>query len=181
MDSQQQEFDQAYWAAQPPEVRALPSIADQDSRGTRAAELASKGFVIDVPIMLWSWDAYLVMKLRSDFGYTWVPAALQATVTIAPGLSAPGTVPYDPAHPPLGSIHVSLNPADYPPFNPPTVTPSPTATTDPVGPQSIGVLYNSVPGDNFADGAKFTDGRGTFLKHVVITPFGRTNYWEKIA
>jgi len=147
----------------------------------RAADLASKGFVIDVPIMVWSWDASLVMNLRSDFGYTWVPAALQIPVTIAPGVSAPGTAPYDPAHPPLGSIRVSLNPADYPPFNPPIVTPSPAATSDPVGPQSVGVLYNSVPGDTFLDGAKFTDTRGTFLKHVVITPFGRTNYWEKIA
>jgi hypothetical protein len=147
----------------------------------RAADLASKGFVIDVPIMVWSWDAYLVMKLRSDFGYTWVPAALQTPVTIAPGLSAPGTVPYDPAHPPAGSIHVSINPADYPLFDPPTVTPSPTATTDPVGPQSVGALYNSVVGDDSLDGAKFTDARGTFLKHVTITPFGRMMYWEKIA
>ena len=177
----QTEFDQAYWASQPPEIRALPSIEDQTSRATRAADLASKGFVIDVPIMVWSWDAYLVMKLRSDFGYTWVPAALQTPVTIAPGLGAPGTVPYDPAHPPAGSIKVSLNIADYPPFNPPPVPPSPTAANDPVGPQSIGALYNSVPGENFPDGARFTDPRGTFLKHVVVTPFGRMMYWEKIS
>jgi hypothetical protein len=177
----QTEFDQAYWAFQPPEVRALPSISDQDSRATRAAQLAAKGFVIDVPIMVWSWDAYLVMKLRSDFGYTWVPAALQTPVTIAPGLSAPGTVPYDGSHPPSGSIRVSVRPEDYPPFNPPTPAPSPAATTDPVGPQSLGALYNSVPGENFPDGAKFTDARGTFLKHVAITPFGRMCYWEKIA
>ena len=181
MESQQTEFDQVYWASQPPEVRALPSIEDQNSRATRAADLATKGFVIDVPIMVWSWDPYLVMKLRSDFGYTWVPAALQTPVTIAPGLSSPGTVPYDAAHPPSGSIRVSINAADYPPFDPPAVAPSPAATNDPVGPQSLGVLYNSVPGENFLDGAKFTDARGTFLKHVVISPFGRMNYWEKIA
>jgi hypothetical protein len=181
MESQQTEFDQVYWASQPPEVRTLPSIPDQDSRATRAADLASKGFVIDVPIMVWSWDAYLVMKMRSDFGYVWVPAALQAPITIAPGLSSPGTVPYDPAHPPSGSIRVSINTADYPPYNPPTLTPLPTASSDPVGPQSVGVLYNSVAGENFPDGAKFTDARGTFLKHVAITPFGHMNYWEKIA
>ena len=181
MESQQQEFDQAYWAFQPPEVRGLPSLEDQDSRAKRAAELAAKGFVIDVPIMVWSWDPYLVMKLRSDFGYTWVPAALQPPVTIAPGLSAPGSVPYDGAHPPSGSIRVSVNPADYPPFNPPAPPQSPAATTEPVGQQSLGVLYYAVPGENFPDGAKFTDARGTFLKHVVITPFGRMNYWEKIS
>ena len=181
MDNQQQEFDQAYWASQPPEVRALPSIEDQGGRANRAAGLAAKGFVIDVPIMVWSWDAYLVMKLRSDFGYTWVPSALQSPVTIAPGLSAPGAVPYDAAHPPSGSIRVSVNPTDYPPFNPPAVIPSPTAANEPVGQQSLGVLYYSVPGENFPDGAKFTDARGTFMKHVVITPFGRMNYWEKVA
>ena len=177
----QTEFDQAYWASQPPEIRALASVEDQGSRGTRAAELAAKGFVIDVPIMVWSWDAYLVMKLRSDFGYTWVPSALQTPVTIAPGLSAPGAVPYDPAHPPSGSIKVSVDPSDSPPFNPPAPPSSSTAANEPVGVQSLGVLYYSVPGENFPDGAKFTDPRGTFLKHVVITPFGRTNYWEKIG
>lgn len=181
MDSQQTEFDQAYWASQPPEVRALPCIEDQGARAQRAADLAAKGFVIDVPVMVWSWDAYLVMKMRSEFGYTWVPAALQTPVSIAPGTAAPGAVPYDPAHPPSGSIRVSTNPADYPPFNPPSPPPSPAATNDPVGLQSIGALYYSVPGETFPDGAKFTDSRGTFLKHVVITPFGRTNYWEKVA
>ena len=181
MNNLQQEFDQAYWASQPPEVRSLPSVDDQDARAARAADLASKGFVIDVPIMVWAWDAYLVMKLRSDFGYTWVPAALQTPVAMAPGTSAPGAIPYDPAHPPSGSIHVSLNPADYPPFNPPAPASSPTAGNDPVGLQSIGVLYYSVPGETFPDGAKFSDPRGTFLKHVVITPFGRTGYWEKIG
>ena len=177
----QLEFDQAYWASQPPEVRGLPSLEDQDCRAKRAAELASKGFVIDVPIMVWAWDPYLVMKLRSDFGYTWVPSALQTPVTIAPGLSAPGIVPYDPAHPPSGAIHVSLRVEDYPPFNPPGVPASQSVTDAPVGLQSLGALYYSVPGENFPDGAKFTDPRGTFLKHVVITPFGRSSYWEKIA
>jgi hypothetical protein len=50
-----------------------------------------------------------------------------------------------------------------------------------VGPLSVGTLYLSVVGDNYPDGAKFTDSRGTFLKHVTITPFGRGNYWEKVA
>jgi hypothetical protein len=182
MDNTQTEFDQAYWASQPPEVRALAGIAESDQRAGRAVELATKGFTIDVPIMAWAWDPYLVMKLRSDYGYTWVPSALQPAVTIAPGLGVPGLVPYDAAHPPSGSIHVSTNPHDYPPFNPPAQpTPQTPAGDNPVGLQSVGTLYLSVPGEIFQDGAKFTDTRGTFLKHVVITPFGRTNYWEKIG
>ena len=55
------------------------------------------------------------------------------------------------------------------------------AGDDPVGLQSVGELYLSVPGETYPDGAQFTDTRGTFLKHVVITAFGRTNYWEKIG
>lgn len=181
MENQQTEFDQAYWASQPPEVRALPGIEDQAQRAKRSAELAIKGFVIDVPIMVWGWDPYLVMKLRSDFGYTWVPSALQPPVTIAPGLSAPGAIPYDPANPPSGAIRVSLRAEDYPAFNLPAPATSAAAANGPVGVQSLGVIYYSIPGETFPDGANFTDARGTFVKHVVITPFGRSNYWEKIA
>ena len=179
MDAQL-EFDRAYWASQPPEIRALPGMADPDQRASRAAELAANGFTVDVPIMVWGWDAYLVMKMRSDYGYTWVPSALQPAVTIAPGLLLPGVVPYEPAHPPAGSIRVSINVHDYPPFDPapPTRTP---AGDNPVGLQSIGNLYLSVAGDNYEDQAKYTDARGTFVKHVAVTPFGRTSFWEKIG
>src|ERR1700674_3310892 len=106
-------------SAEPPiraaKVRALPGIAEPDQRAARGAELASQGFSIDVPIMVWAWDPYLVMKMRWEYGYTWVPSALQPAVTIAPGIGVPGPVPYDAAHPPSGSIHVSTNSQDYPP------------------------------------------------------------------
>ncbi len=178
----QQQFDQAYWASQPPEVQALPGTADPVQRATQAATLATDGFTIDVPIMVWGWDAYLVMTMRAQFGYTWVPSALQPPVTIAPGLAQPGVVAYDPLHPPLGSIKVSTNIADYPPFAPvPQPTPQTPAGDDPVGLQSIGNIYLSVPGETYQNGAQFTDTRGTFEKHVVVTPFGRNAYWEKIA
>lgn len=182
MDTTQQQFDQAYWASQPPEIQALPGIADPDQRTSRGAELATKGFTIDVPIMVWAWDAYLVMTMREQYGYTWVPSALQPPIRIAPGLMQQGVVPYDPEHPPLGSIKVSTNIPDYPPFAPPAPLAPPTAANeDPVGFQSIGNIYLSVPGDTYQDGAKFTGTRGAFLKHMVVTPFGRNAYWEKIA
>ena len=190
MDTTQTEFDQIYWASQPPEVRALPGIADLDQRATRAAQLAGSGFLIDVPIMVWAWDAYLVMQQRQAYGYTWVPSALQPSIQVAPGISDPPFAPYDAAHPPAGSIKVSLNIGDggktswgdYPPFNPPAPpTPQTPAATDPVGAQSVGNIYLSAPGDNYQDGAKYTDSRGTFVKQVIVTPFGRTCYWEKIG
>ena len=182
MSTTQQQFDQAYWASQPPEVQALPGIADPDQRAARAAQLATNGFTIDVPVMVWGWDAYLVMTMRSQFGYTWVPSALQPPVSIAPGVAQPGAVAYDPLHPPPGSIKVSLTIQDYPPFAPPPQPPAPIpAAQDPVGLQSIGDIYYSVPGDAYPDGAQFTDSRGTFEKHMIATPFGRSAYWEKVA
>jgi hypothetical protein len=183
MDTTSLDFDKVYWLSQPPEVRALEvnTTPDQDIRMNRGVELAVKGFKIDVPIMLWGWDPYKVMKLRMDFGYTWVPNALQPRVGAAPGLTGPGIIPYDPFNPPGGSIKVSLNLADYPPVDPPIPLPPSPALDGPVGVQSVGNLYYSVPGETFMDGQKFSDPRGTFLKHVTITPFGRSPYWEKIA
>jgi hypothetical protein len=181
MDSVQTAFDKAYWASEPPELQALPAIADFTQRTTRAAVLAAQGFIVDVPIMVWGWDPYLVMTMRANYGYTWVPSALQPNVSVAPGVTQPGSVPYNPANPPAGSIKVSTNIADYPPLIPPPTSTLVASDGDPVGPLSIGTLYLSVAGDTSPDGTKFTDSRGTFLKHVTITPFGRTNYWEKIA
>jgi len=185
MDEKLVDFDKIYWLSQPPEVRALEvnTTPDQDIRMGRGIELAIKGFKIDVPIMLWGWDPYKVMKLRMDYGYTWVPSALQPPVSAAPGLTGPGITPYDPANPPGGSIKVSIDPKDYPPFDPPVTVERPTVAVGPgpVGMNSVGNLFYSVPGETFLDGQKFSDSRGTFLKHVTITPFGRSPYWEKVA
>lgn len=176
----QQTFDAAYEASLPPQVAALAQIADLLARETEAAMLATQGFTIDVPIQVWGWDPYLVMTYRKQYGYTWVPSALQANISIAPGVSQPGTTPYDPNHPPSGSIKVSTNPADFPPFDPPTVT-VPAPVTDPVGLQSVANLYLTVVGDTTPDGGQFIDSRGTFVKHITVTPFGRSQYWEKIS
>lgn len=119
--------------------------------------------------------------MRAQLGYTWVPSALQPPVTIAPGDTQPGVVPYNPADPSAGSIKVSTNIADYPPYKAAAPTTNAPAPSDPVGAQSIGNIYLSVPGDTSADGTKFSDSRGTFQKYVVVTPFGQSSYWEKIA
>ena len=181
MDTTQQQFDQAYWASQPPEIQALQQIGDQNQRAAQAAQLATNGFTIDIPIMVWAWDPFLMMTLREQFGYTWVPSALQPAVTIAPGTAQAKVAPYDPLHPPPGSIKVSTNVADFPPFIAPPQPVLPTPPSDPVGPQSIGTIYLSVAGDTYPNGAVFTDTRGTFQKYMVVTPFGRNAYWEKIG
>lgn len=174
----QQAFDTAYWLAQPPALRGLQG--GNAGNVQLAAQLAVQGYVVDTQIMVWGWDPCLVMKLRKDFGYTWVPNALQPGVQIAPGVGMPGTLtPYDPSNPPAGSIKVTINAADLKPFDPPP-PPKPVVTiTDPVGAQSIGNIYLPVAGDASAEGTTFTDDRGTFIKRVVVTPFGKNVYWEK--
>jgi hypothetical protein len=98
--------DDAYWAKQPAAVQQLREIDDGEQRLELGTHLASQGYAIDVPIMIWGWDAGKVTAMRQANGYTWVPSALQQPVTAAPGLTGPGIIPYDPAHPPIGSILV---------------------------------------------------------------------------
>jgi hypothetical protein len=98
--------DDAYWAKQPAAVQQLREIDDLDQRMALGTQLAHQGYDIDVPIMMWGWDAGKVTTMRQSNGYTWVPSALQQPVTAAPGLTGPGIIPYDPLHPPVGSILV---------------------------------------------------------------------------
>jgi hypothetical protein len=97
--------DDAYWAAQPAAVQQLRNM-DSSQRDMVGTQLASEGYTIDVPIMIWGEDPTLTTQLRQSFGYTWVPSALQAPLTAAPGITGLGITPYDPNNPPTGSILV---------------------------------------------------------------------------
>ena len=101
----------AYWASQPAAVQAL-RYAPDDQKAAMAQQLASEGYTIDVPIMVWGWDPLATMIQRQEDGYTWVPSALQPSVDIAPGVSMPGQTSYNPNNPPAGSIQVSTAFAD---------------------------------------------------------------------
>jgi hypothetical protein len=98
--------DDAYWAKQPAAVQQLREIDDPDERKAQATQLAGQGYTIDVPIMVWGFDAAKTTALRQQYGYTWVPSALQNPVELAPGLTMPTMASYDPNHPPAGSIIV---------------------------------------------------------------------------
>src|SRR5579871_4315753 len=108
--------DDIYWAHFDPQVQALRNVPFSDSKAHTLATLATQGFIIDMPIMGWNWDPVLVMQYRQQYGYTWVPSLLQPNIAVAPGVSQPGTAPYDPLHPPAGSIKVSLDANDILPF-----------------------------------------------------------------
>src|SRR5579872_6171975 len=75
-----QSADDAYWAAQPAAVQQLRNIGDYNQRQDLAAQLASEGYSIDTPVMVWGWDASKTTQLRQGFGYTWVPSAMQSPV-----------------------------------------------------------------------------------------------------
>ena len=98
--------DDAWWAKQPKPVQQFREIQDMSQRQTLATQLAGQGYQIDVPVMVWGWDAAKTTALRASAGYTWVPSALQNPVSAAPGITGPGITPYDPNHPPPGSMLV---------------------------------------------------------------------------
>jgi hypothetical protein len=98
--------NEAYWSKQPSPVQQLRHIDDYGQRAMLAAQLAAEGYPIDVPVMVWGWDASKITQLRQGFGYTWIPSAMQPQVSAAPGISGGAISPYDPAHPPEGSIRV---------------------------------------------------------------------------
>jgi hypothetical protein len=178
------DFDQTYWAHQPPETRALPTVDDETQRAARAIELAGKGFIVDVPIMIWLWDALKCMQLRQSYGYTWVPSALQPPIPVAPGMMVPGEPVYDPNHPPAGSIQVSVNPDDYPPYDPPPAPLPPVGNTDVVGPAILGMpkmFYALGAATTWPDGTLTSDARGKFLLHRILGPMGASVWFEQVG
>ena len=98
--------DDAYWSAQPAAVQQLRGIDNLDERKQLGEQLANEGYTIDVPIMVWGWDAGKVTAARQSYGYTWVPSALQQQVSAAPGVRGGGIIPYNSTNPPSGSIRV---------------------------------------------------------------------------
>ncbi len=171
-------FNKTYWAAQPLPVRQLQNLAD-DKRLATATTLAQNGYRIDVMIHIWGWSPFKMMLMRVNYGYTWVPSALQANISIAPGLGAPGATPYDPNNPPAGSIKVSLDLDDYPPFDPPAPVVTPGTPSGGVGALNFGNIYFIIPGDTVADGVIVEEARGKFKKRINPTPFGNQAWYEK--
>jgi hypothetical protein len=99
-------FDNTYWASQPAAVQPLRNMNLQEREGY-AEQLASEGYSIDVPIMVWGWDPSMVTSMRQADGYTWVPSGNQSPVEMAPGLGSIGNLTaYNANNPPAGSITV---------------------------------------------------------------------------
>ncbi len=183
------EFNAMYWAAQPDAVRSvieplivrlnhgevgIPDVEDA------AFKLAQAGQIIDRWIMVWGMDQYQAMLSRSLQGMTWYPSLMQAPLVLGPGVIYPNVPPYDPNNPPLGSVKISLDPKDYPAFNPPKPVEIPTAVpakpmfTVSQGPGRFSVL----PGDSSPAGTIYSGPEGSFVKQVTVSPFGAWSWWE---
>lgn len=172
----QQIFDDAYWASFDPKVQALRGMNPAEAAAA-ALTLAQAGYVIDVPIMVYQWDAFITMSIRQMDGLTWVPSALQSGIGFGPAaVLNPPFSPYDPNNPPQGSIKVSTNPADFKPFYPPT--PAAAPATNVVGPLAFGNLYAPGPGaisngkPTVIDGQVITQSGASYTAHVVMGLMG---------
>lgn len=163
-----------YRASKAPAVRALYALPSGTQRDILAQQLAAQGYLLDVPIDVWNWDAVTTMAVRQQLGFTWVPSALQAPLNGAIGSGAP----------PLGSIKVSTNAADYPPFDPPVV---PIVATNIVGALLFGSTYTFGPGavvdGKFAvtDGQVVTQDGAQYRAKVSNGLMGVTLYFERVS
>lgn len=171
-----------YWASQPDEVAALRGM-DPTARPGAAMDLALKGFAIDLAIHAWAWDPVLVMAIRKSMGMTWAPSALQPQAfPISNGLNLPV---YDPNKPPAGSIKVSVDAPDYPPFHKPQ--PATVVVQHIVGPFvgpdgqgnkvfSYGPLAKAT---DFKTGDEVTQDGVTYVAHVSMGLMGVTFYFTQ--
>ena len=159
-------FNAAYLASLRPELLTLTQNYehkyfvgspeyDPKAAATLLADAMATGHTIDTQIMLWGMDPYTVMFMRVLYGYTYVPSFGQPNFTSSPGNASPFQESNIQAGVPAGTIAVSLNPADYPPYVAPIVPPPIPLSTNPVGslqldfgaPQGIGNWYAVQHGD----------------------------------
>ena len=167
-------LDRAYIASLPPEVQALhvgevgmlnadgsPTTAlDPSSRFNLAYLLAKEGFFIDSWIDAYGSDPYLTNYSRIQEGVLTITSAIGSATK-----------------------KVSINPADYPPFNPP-----PPPSQELIGPLEFGNLYQLTAaanalyvGGQLKSGQAFTEAGHSYVLLVVSTLAGPAVYWELTA
>lgn len=175
-----EEFNAVYWASKSPAVAQLNSLKPfSTERTAKAVELAQTGEKVDMDIDAYGMSPWHTMKLRSQYGYTWVPAINQEPIPVAPGLFFPGLPLYDPTSSPAGSVKVSVDPADYPQVAPP-LPPQPPVSGVPAEPNWV-LAVNGwapvLPLDTSPNGFVYNGVNGKWLKVVINTPWGASAYW----
>jgi hypothetical protein len=104
---------EAFWATQPPEVRALRNIPETLDRYAAAIKLASAGFLINRQIHVSDFDPAPKMREWIQDGYgAWAPGILIADLYVNPSFSGNparfGQKHWDSLNPPPGSFPIDL-------------------------------------------------------------------------
>lgn len=147
-----QALQKAYALSRPPEIQALlakratPNLAvppltyvDGPELYFEAQQLGKQGLLVDGEIDGYGTLVIAAMTERLNSGYAWWVNIMQPVPGSPVGYSDPNVRP-------PGALKVSINPADFPPFNPPVVTPAPPASV--IGP-AFGGSYQ-LPGPDGA-------------------------------
>jgi hypothetical protein len=82
--------------------------------------------------------------------------------------------------PPVDYI-VTVAPLPAPIIIPP---PPPPTTGSPIGDANGANIFRSSASDSaarFGDQALYVDNTGAYVKHIYVTPFGTTTFWNKVA
>jgi hypothetical protein len=179
-------FNMAYWASKSPAVRKAAGLGVL-SREEAMDALAQSGLTIDRQIDIMGYDPYETMLTRRLYGYTWVPNAWQTITFPPPGFALAGQTPYDPDHPPAGTILVhDPNTFDlatwFPPFDPPlppaAVDPSPSMIDfSQPWPEKNG-WFSTQAGYAVAAGQEHQEGGRTYVKIMMPWPFGAYHGWS---
>lgn len=190
-----QEFNDLYWNHFPKEVRMLRPLVERlnneqvslDEVQEAAFKLAVAGYAVDPDVMRYGTTPYLETRRRADQGYAWVPAFMEEkNYDLGPGI--PGGIgangvsmrPYNPKTPTKRFIPVSLDPSDWPAFDPPVV--EPPAEAIPAKPDFFAVWTptkrGALKGDTSPDGTPYEGAEGKWVKVVKQTPFGPQIWWE---
>lgn len=107
-----------YWASLDPIVAKLQHMP-AEQRFDYANQIMKRGYIVDAEIQVrQAMNPEDVMQVRLNNGFTWVPSADQPNIPTMPGADLPGQPHYNPEPPfPPKSIVVSVDAADYPPFD----------------------------------------------------------------
>lgn len=139
-----------YWASLDPVIAKLQHMP-LEQREPYAKQLTARGYLIDKACQV---DQEMnppdVMLVRQNNGFTWVPSAGQPNIPTMPGADLPGLPPYNPNPPfPAGSIKVSIDAADYPPFDG-VEPPKPKLIVGEAIQTAGGTIYLAGPGANMS-------------------------------
>lgn len=187
--------DDIYWASKPAAEQALRTTSSTAPRtGTantfmppsptlilsEAMQLAQNGYQIDYWIEALANDPVVTMLMRQEMGIIYVPSIGGPS---QPTLIADGPNVF--ASPFAGSIHVSLNPSDYPPFYPP----APAAAAATVSISEVGNFeyddgtsrwFGAGPGalaalaaGTLKSGQTYTEGGQTYTIHLSMGLMGQ--------